>query len=86
MEKLELIVKFMKGDKHFRVSSKSYEQFANEIFIYSKVLPYYDEIIEKSGVKGVVGSQNWIADIYVAKFGVFPGEFHFFDTREFHSC
>lgn len=74
MEKLELIVKFMKGDKNFRVSSKSYEQFANEIYIYSSVIPYYDGIIEKSGVKGT-GSQNWIADIYVAKFGVFPGEF-----------
>lgn len=64
----------MKGDKHFRVNSKSYEQFANEIFIYAQVIPYYDGIIEKAGVGGV-GSQNWIADIYVAKFGVFPGEF-----------
>ncbi|KAL5273400.1 hypothetical protein ACFFRR_000252 [Megaselia abdita] len=71
VEKFELIVKFMKGDKHFRVSSKSYEQFANEIFIYSKVIPYYDEIIEKSGVKSV-SSKNWIADVFVAKFGVFP--------------
>lgn len=80
MEKLELIVKFMKGDKHFRVSSKSYEQFANEIFIYARVLPYYDEIIERSGVEGI-GSSNWIADIYVAKFGVFSGELVFYFSR-----
>lgn len=68
-----MIVKFMKGDKNFRVNSKSYEQFANEIFIYSSVIPYYDEIIEKSGVQGI-GSKNWIADTYIAKFGVFPGK------------
>ncbi|XP_039451661.1 uncharacterized protein LOC120430632 [Culex pipiens pallens] len=49
-----LMVKVMKGDESFRESCLSPVQFRNEIFIYTKVVPCFQQLLESSScsVKG----------------------------------
>lgn len=62
----------MRGDISFRESSKSYSQFANEVFIYAKVLPTYKQLLEEA--KNVdIRVENWVPRSYVAKFGYIEG-------------
>ncbi|KAL9698468.1 hypothetical protein quinque_001909 [Culex quinquefasciatus] len=51
---LNLMVKVMKGDELFRESCLSPVQFQNEIFIYTKVVPCFQQLLESSrcSVKG----------------------------------
>lgn len=67
-----LLAKFMKGDENFRVSSRCYIQFANEVFIYSQVIPYYADVIAKAGIENIKPS-NWIPRVYIAKYGIIEG-------------
>ncbi|XP_055849166.1 uncharacterized protein LOC129914120 [Episyrphus balteatus] len=67
-----LIAKFMKGDEHFRVSSRCYIQFANEILIYSQVIPYYEEVLSKANVE-TIKAEHWIPKVYVAQYGTIKG-------------
>lgn len=68
----KLIAKFMKGDEHFRVSTRCYIQFANEILIYSQVIPYYAEVLIKADVKSIK-AEDWIPEVFFAKYGVIEG-------------
>lgn len=62
----------MRGDVIFRESSKSYIQFANEIYIYSTVLPYYDKFLKKMKVKDI-NILDLVPRIFKAKFGYIQG-------------
>lgn len=62
----------MKGDIAFRESSKSFTQFQNEVFIYGKVLPYYNQVIRKSGNTSIC-VQNWVPEVYLSQFGYIEG-------------
>ncbi|XP_037825088.1 uncharacterized protein LOC119613218 [Lucilia sericata] len=67
-----LIAKFMRGDVAFRESSKSYIQFANEIYIYGTVLPYYEKFLKDLGVT-TINVKDLVPPTFVAKFGYIEG-------------
>ncbi|XP_037961210.1 uncharacterized protein LOC119690262 [Teleopsis dalmanni] len=67
----QLMVKVMKGDTDFRESSKSYIQFANEIYIYAKVLPEFNKILKSVDIN--ISVEDWVAHAYAAKFGFIEG-------------
>ncbi|XP_055904415.1 uncharacterized protein LOC129940178 isoform X2 [Eupeodes corollae] len=67
-----LLAKFMKGDEHFRVSSRCYIQFANEILIYSKVIPYYEKVLSEAAAQSTK-AECWIPKVYAAKYGKIDG-------------
>lgn len=69
-----LIAKFMRGDVAFRESSKSYIQFANEIHIYSNVLPEYEKLLKDLKVN-TVKITDLVPRSYAAKFGYIEGNF-----------
>ncbi|XP_055377551.1 uncharacterized protein LOC129609577 [Condylostylus longicornis] len=71
----KLIAKFMKSTVSFRKASKSYEQFSNEIFIYGKVLPYYEEVLKKQMIKKnlIIDIKNWIPRTFYAEYGLIQG-------------
>ncbi|XP_061393064.1 uncharacterized protein LOC133328516 [Musca vetustissima] len=67
-----LIAKFMRGDVEFRESSKSYVQFANEIFIYSDVLPQYEKLLNELKITSLKISEL-VPNCYKAAFGYIEG-------------
>ncbi|XP_073835721.1 uncharacterized protein [Musca autumnalis] len=67
-----LIAKFMRGDVEFRVSSKSYIQFANEIFIYSDVLPQYEVLLNELQITSLKIT-DLVPTCYKAAFGYIEG-------------
>ncbi|XP_049311898.1 uncharacterized protein LOC105228483 isoform X1 [Bactrocera dorsalis] len=66
-----LVAKFMKGDVSFRESSKSYIQFANEIFVYERALPAFAKVL--AAAKLDITIDDWVPHPYVAKFGYIEG-------------
>lgn len=44
----KLVVKLMKGDDNYRFASRSYVQFANEIYMYTQVLPQFEKLLRSS--------------------------------------
>uniref|UniRef100_A0A2C9GW76 CHK kinase-like domain-containing protein n=1 Tax=Anopheles farauti TaxID=69004 RepID=A0A2C9GW76_9DIPT len=64
---LNLMVKVMKGSDEFRESSMAKTQFTNEIYIYTKVLPVFKELLEGSGI-----SANWCPKVYYGEAGHLP--------------
>uniref|UniRef100_T1PB49 Ecdysteroid kinase n=1 Tax=Musca domestica TaxID=7370 RepID=T1PB49_MUSDO len=67
-----LIAKFMRGDVEFRESSKSYVQFANEIFIYSDVLPQYEKLLNELKIT-TLKITELAPSCYKAAFGYIEG-------------
>ncbi|XP_065365477.1 uncharacterized protein LOC135958497 [Calliphora vicina] len=67
-----LIAKFMRGDVAFRESSKSYIQFANEIYIYGTVLPYYEKFLKDMKITSI-NIMDLVPPTYIAKFGYIEG-------------
>ncbi|XP_030382312.1 uncharacterized protein LOC115629864 [Scaptodrosophila lebanonensis] len=67
-----VLVKFMKGNKAFRSSSKSYTQFANEVFVYAEIIPAFEHLLRSSKL-----STNLAVDMvprcYRAEFGRIEG-------------
>lgn len=73
-DKKELVlVKFMKGSPEFRESSKSYTQFANEVFLYAELLPAYEQLLRGSKLETFVVDE-FVPRAYCAKFGVVQGK------------
>lgn len=68
-----MLVKFMKGSPEFRESSKSYTQFANEIFVYAELLPAYENLLRSSKLNTDLVEQL-VPRTYCAKFGLVEGE------------
>lgn len=62
----------MKGDEEFRESSKSYIQFANEIFIYAEVLPEFEKMLKNSKITSIKITEM-VAPCYKATFGYIEG-------------
>ncbi|KAM7350206.1 uncharacterized protein ACRADG_008844 [Cochliomyia hominivorax] len=67
-----LIVKFMRGDQTFRLSSKSYIQYHNEIYTYSTVLPRYDKLLKDLQIEQI-NIKDLVAPCYMAKYGFIEG-------------
>lgn len=61
----------MKGDVCFRESSKSYIQFANEIFVYKRALPAFAKVLATAKLNITI--DDWVPHPYVAKFGYIAG-------------
>lgn len=57
----------MKGDLNFRTGSKSFQQFANEVYIYAKVLPCYTELLANSA--STLRIDDLVARSYYGFFG-----------------
>ncbi|XP_037927102.1 uncharacterized protein LOC119661720 [Hermetia illucens] len=70
--KHSLFIKFMKGDENFRKSVRAYTQFANEIFAYGKIIPYYKEVITGSP-RCKIDVDKWIPTTYCAEYGNIAG-------------
>ncbi|XP_052889176.1 uncharacterized protein LOC128297546 [Anopheles moucheti] len=66
---LNLMVKVMKGSDEFRESSMGKTQFTNEIYIYTEVLPVFQELLDttESGLAG-----GWCPKVYYGEAGHFP--------------
>uniref|UniRef100_A0A182K8B8 CHK domain-containing protein n=1 Tax=Anopheles christyi TaxID=43041 RepID=A0A182K8B8_9DIPT len=66
---LNLMVKVMKGSDEFRESSKGKTQFTNEIYIYTKVLPVFQQLLSttESDFAG-----DWCPKVYYGEAGHFP--------------
>ncbi|XP_075156520.1 uncharacterized protein LOC142229827 isoform X2 [Haematobia irritans] len=67
-----LIAKFMRGDFAFRESSKSYIQFANEIFIYAEVLLEFGKLLNELKV-ATLKINDFVPLCYKAEFGFIEG-------------
>lgn len=67
-----IIVKLMKGDVNFRTGSKSYLQFANEVYIYARVLPRFQRLLEAS--VSSVRIESWVPKMYYGFFGAVSGK------------
>ena len=65
----------MKGDDNFRTESKSYTQFANEVYAFTKIIPFYQEFCEKhtNDAAGASVPQSWVPFSYYGYFGKVPG-------------
>ncbi|EDW81830.1 uncharacterized protein Dwil_GK25451 [Drosophila willistoni] len=70
IENKTLVVKFMKGSPEFRETSKSYTQFANEVYAYAEVLPAYEHLLRSSHLNTDIVSE-FVPHPFLAKFGVF---------------
>uniref|UniRef100_A0A182PE62 CHK domain-containing protein n=1 Tax=Anopheles epiroticus TaxID=199890 RepID=A0A182PE62_9DIPT len=66
---LNLMVKVMKGSDEFRESSMGKTQFTNEIYIYTKVLPVFQELLSATD-SGLTG--DWCPKVYYGAAGHFP--------------
>ncbi|XP_049283933.1 uncharacterized protein LOC125764110 [Anopheles funestus] len=66
---LYLMVKVMKGSDAFRESSMGKTQFTNEIYIYTKVLPAFQELLDTTGS---VLTGDWCPKVYYGETGHFP--------------
>ncbi|XP_053671083.1 uncharacterized protein LOC128721365 [Anopheles nili] len=66
---LNLMVKVMKGSDEFRETSLSKVQFTNEIYIYTKVLPVFRELLE--GCESIL-PEDWCPKMYYGDSGLFP--------------
>lgn len=75
---LNLMVKVMKGDDAFRKNSLCYIMFPNEMFIYTKVLPCFTQLLEGSG-SSVRGDQ-WCPRVVYGVAGKIPGYSDQFET------
>ncbi|XP_036339165.1 uncharacterized protein LOC118748676 [Rhagoletis pomonella] len=75
-----LVAKFMKGDVAFRESSKSYVQFANEIFVYQRALSVFAKLLASAKLNITI--DDWVPHPYVAKFGYIEGLSAAPDVRE----
>ncbi|KAH8396058.1 hypothetical protein KR222_002447 [Zaprionus bogoriensis] len=69
-----VLVKFMKGSPEFRESSKSYTQFANEVFLYAEILPAYEQLLRASKLETCVVDE-FVPRSYCARFGRVEGEY-----------
>uniref|UniRef100_A0A1A9UDS8 CHK kinase-like domain-containing protein n=1 Tax=Glossina austeni TaxID=7395 RepID=A0A1A9UDS8_GLOAU len=67
-----LILKVMRGEGDFRQSSKSYIQFANEIYFYTSVLAAFKEVMEVAE-ECSVKVEDLLPKCYVAEFGYIEG-------------
>ncbi|CAD7077692.1 unnamed protein product [Hermetia illucens] len=77
--KHSLFIKFMKGNENFRKSVRAYTQFANEIFAYDKIIPYYKEVI-KGSPRCKIDVDKWIPTTYFAEYGNIAGLNTCFDS------
>uniref|UniRef100_U5EDP7 Putative juvenile hormone-inducible protein n=1 Tax=Corethrella appendiculata TaxID=1370023 RepID=U5EDP7_9DIPT len=66
-----IIVKIMKGDQAFRTKTKSNQQFTNEIYIYSDVIPAFHQLVQSS--KSQINVDNWSPKVYYSNKGKFDG-------------
>ncbi|KAL9885432.1 uncharacterized protein ACN427_011859 [Glossina fuscipes fuscipes] len=66
------ILKIMRGDKDFREYSKSYIQFANEIYVYTSVLAAFKEVM-KVAEECSTKIDDLLPKCYVAEFGYIEG-------------
>ncbi|XP_062565106.1 uncharacterized protein LOC134227550 [Armigeres subalbatus] len=73
-----LMVKVMKGDEAFRESSLAKLQFSNEIYIYTKVVPEFIQLLtsRNSSVRG----ENWCPKIFYGKAGKIPNFSSIYET------
>ncbi|XP_002133710.1 uncharacterized protein [Drosophila pseudoobscura] len=67
-----VLVKFMKGTEHFRASSNSYIQFANEVYAYAEILPAYEHLLRSSRLSSDVVT-GWVPRSYAARYGQIDG-------------
>ncbi|KAH8294530.1 hypothetical protein KR044_005846 [Drosophila immigrans] len=67
-----VLVKFMKGEKEFRESSKAFTQFANEIFLYAEILPAYEQLLRSSHLNTTL-VEEFVPRVYRAQFGKIEG-------------
>lgn len=58
-----MIVKIMKGDESFRKKSKALLQSSNEVFVYTKIIPYFIEIFADG---------QWVAKAFFADIRKYP--------------
>lgn len=62
----------MRGERDFRQSSKSYIQFANEIYVYTSILAAFKEVMEVAE-ECSVKVEDLLPKCYVAEFGYIEG-------------
>lgn len=67
-----MIVKLMKGDEQFRNGTKSYTQFANEIYYYTRIQPCFEQMLADS--RSSIAFENITPKVYLAFFGRIPGK------------
>lgn len=73
-----LMVKVMKGDDAFRESSLAKTQFTNEIYIYTKVVPAFIDLLatKQCSIRG----ENWCPKIVYGTSGQIPGFSDIYET------
>lgn len=64
-------MKTMKGSEEFRIDTKSYTQFTNELFVYNQIFPYFKSLCRDDDEKSYV--DNLIPHIYYGYYGKCPG-------------
>lgn len=67
----KLVVKLMKGDDAFRLGSRSYVQFSNEIYMYNVVIPTFAKLLRNSAA--LISFDDMIPKLYYGFFGQVPG-------------
>ncbi|KXJ70818.1 hypothetical protein RP20_CCG022390 [Aedes albopictus] len=73
-----LMVKVMKGDEKFREVSLTKTQFTNEIYIYSKVIPTFTELLSTRGCS--VKGNSWCPRIFYCTAGLIPAFSKIYET------
>ncbi|XP_055689470.1 uncharacterized protein LOC129793458 [Lutzomyia longipalpis] len=66
----DLIVKLMKGSHDFRIRSKSFIQFGNEVYIYGRVIPTFGEFLANRNT--LICWEKWIPKVYYHFYGSVP--------------
>lgn len=69
----------MKGDQEFREKTKAAVQCTNEIYMYKKVIPYFNDFLAKSSLSSIE-SYQWVPRIYFSDYAVFEGLSEFKET------
>lgn len=72
------MVKVMKGDDAFRESSLAKTQFTNEIYIYTKVVPAFIDLLASKGCS--TRGENWCPKILYGTAGKIPGFSDMYET------
>ncbi|XP_062563763.1 uncharacterized protein LOC134226790 [Armigeres subalbatus] len=75
---ISLMVKIMKGDEVSRETSQTNVQFTNEVYIYSKVLPAFKDLIKSRDCAAQV--DTWCPKVVYSKAGVIPSFSSMYET------
>nr|XP_019565410.2 uncharacterized protein LOC109433437 [Aedes albopictus] len=75
---INLMVKIMKGDEAFRETSFAKTQFSNEIYIYTKVIPVFTELLKSRNC--TVRGSDWCPHILYGKAGKIPNFSNIYET------